>query len=151
MNQALTPAPEPNEVLDAVYRERQHLLALRAVELPGAVITPAADMAAPGWQILYLPIGQHIATWHIPPRDAELFTAVEQVDARDPRAFFDGHSTEQKYARIRQQVTNLGERLPRGTRRWRPSRRTADAAALDRGRSDQRMADPHGEDPAAEE
>lgn len=86
---------------DGAYRERAHLLAWLATHYP-AVTTPAPDVDEPGWQLLYLtaPTGQ--LSWHIAPRDAELLAHVERVEPDDPRAQWDGHTTEEKYERIRQ-------------------------------------------------
>lgn len=85
---------------DGAYRERAHLTAWLAVIHP-AVITPATDISEPGWQILYITAGGRQLSWHIHPRDAELYAHVEHVAADDPRAQWDGHTTEQKYAAIR--------------------------------------------------
>ncbi|MEU8555927.1 hypothetical protein AB0C80_18325 [Streptomyces anthocyanicus] len=95
---------------DGAYGERAHLVALLAAMTDGAVIAPAVDVAAPGWQIVYLAIGGRQASWHISPRDAGLFDDVEHVSADDPRAHWDGHSTEDKYARIRQHTRQLARR-----------------------------------------
>jgi hypothetical protein len=65
---------------DGAYRERAHLVALLAALTPGAVITYATDVDEPGWQIVYLNIGGHQASWHISPRDADLFQHVERVE-----------------------------------------------------------------------
>ncbi|CAL9598641.1 hypothetical protein [Streptomyces sp. enrichment culture] len=95
---------------DGAYGERAHLVALLAAMTDGAVIAPAVDVAEPGWQIVYLTIGGRQASWHISPRDAGLFDDVEHVSADDPRAHWDGHSTEDKYARIRQHTRRLARR-----------------------------------------
>ncbi|MCP9205531.1 hypothetical protein [Streptomyces cucumeris] len=93
---------------DAAYRERAHLLAwLAALHPANAVITPAPDVDEPGWQLLYLLVGGWQMSWHIAPRDAELFAHVERVTADDPRAQWDGHSTTEKYDRIQQHVQRL--------------------------------------------
>ncbi|WP_406444493.1 hypothetical protein OHB14_36580 [Streptomyces sp. NBC_01613] len=98
---------------DGAYRERAHLVALLAAHYP-AVIASAPDVKEPGWQIIYLRIGTWQASWHIAPRDADLFTRVEHVAASDPRAQWDGHTTDQKYTRIRShaRVLQLGGREP---------------------------------------
>ncbi|CAM5682654.1 hypothetical protein SRIMM317S_03372 [Streptomyces rimosus subsp. rimosus] len=85
---------------DGAYRERAQLLAWLATAHP-TVLAPAPDVDEDGWQILYLnaPCGQ--LSWHISPRDASLFTHVEHVPADDPRAQWDGHTTDEKYQRIR--------------------------------------------------
>ncbi|MGC5239039.1 hypothetical protein ACPXCH_04575 [Streptomyces albogriseolus] len=95
---------------DGAYRERAHLVALLAAMTDGAVIAPAPDVDEPGWQIAYLTIGGHQATWHISPRDADLFAHIEPVDPDDPRAQWDGHGTELKYARIAAYAAELAER-----------------------------------------
>ncbi|MFI1723895.1 hypothetical protein [Streptomyces sp. NPDC020489] len=85
---------------DGAYRERACLIALLAALTPGAVIAPARDVEEPGWWIVYLNIGGRQASWHIAPRDTDLFAGVEQAGVDDPRAQWDGHSTDQKYAWI---------------------------------------------------
>jgi len=102
--------------LDGAYRERAHLVALLAAMTEGAVIAPAPDVDEPGWQIVYLKLGGWQASWHIAPRDAELFTRVDHVGAGDPRAQWDGHTTDQKYTRIRQhtRVRHMNRRLGPG-------------------------------------
>lgn len=82
---------------DGAYRERAHLVALLAAMTDGAVIAPAPDVDEPGWQIVYLTLGGRQASWHISPRDADLFQHVTYVGEQDPRAQWDGHTTEEKY------------------------------------------------------
>ena len=87
---------------DGAYRERAQLLAwLAAVYLDNTVITPAADVTEPGWQLLYIHIGDRQLSWHIAPRDTDLFAHVQHVPADHPRAQWDGHTTDQKYEYIR--------------------------------------------------
>ncbi|MGW7726266.1 hypothetical protein ACWGJ6_23390 [Streptomyces canus] len=93
-------AKEREAERDGAYRERAHLVALLAALTDGAVITYAADVEEPGWQIVYLTLGGRQASWHISPRDADLFTHVERVEHDDPRGHWDGHTTEEKYAGI---------------------------------------------------
>ncbi|MDX2702179.1 hypothetical protein PV350_04870 [Streptomyces sp. PA03-6a] len=92
---------------DGAYRERAHLIALLAELTPGAVITPASDVDEDGWLIVYLTIGGHQASWHISPRDGHLFDSVELVEPDDPRARWNGHTTEEKYERIREYTARL--------------------------------------------
>ncbi|MDT6983718.1 hypothetical protein ACFSUJ_12090 [Streptomyces lusitanus] len=92
---------------DGAYRERAHLVALLAAMTDGAVIAPASDVDEPGWQIVYLRIGGRQASWHISPADADLFADVEHVATDDDRARWDGHTTDDKYARIRQHTRLL--------------------------------------------
>lgn len=91
---------------DGAYRERAQLLALLAALHP-SVIAPAPDIDEDGWQILYLRIGGKQASWHIAPRDTELYAHVEHVPADDRRAQWDGHTTEEKYAHIGQHAARL--------------------------------------------
>ncbi|MFD6619999.1 hypothetical protein ACFWFB_32680 [Streptomyces albidoflavus] len=95
---------------DAVYRERAHLVALLAAMTGGAVIAPALDTPEPGWQIVYLTLGGRQASWHIAWRDADLFKDVEHVEYGDPRAQWDGHTTEDKYAHIAAHTAELAAR-----------------------------------------
>lgn len=85
---------------DGAYRERAHLLAWLATHYP-AVMVPALDLPEAGWWLLYItaPTGQ--MSWHISPRDAGLLAHVERIEPDDPRARWDGHTTEEKYDRIR--------------------------------------------------
>jgi hypothetical protein len=101
---------------DAAYRERAHLVALLAAMTDGAVIAPASDVDEPGWQIAYLNLGGWQASWHIHPRDADLFVDVEHVPADHPSAQWDGHTTEQKYAAIVVHTAALLEERERQTK-----------------------------------
>jgi hypothetical protein len=94
---------------DGAYRERAHLVALLAAMTDGAVITYAPDVDEPGWQIVYLTLGGRQASWHISPRDAELFTHVERVEYDDPRGHWDGHTTEEKYLGIAAWTAELAQ------------------------------------------
>lgn len=96
--------------LDAAYRERANLVALLAALTDDAVITYAPDVEEPGWQIVYLTIGGRQCSWHISPRDADLFQHVERVGALDLRALWDGHTTEEKYAHIAATAAELAQR-----------------------------------------
>lgn len=94
---------------DGAYRERAHLVALLAAMTDGAVIAPALDLDEPGWWITYLNIGGRQASWHISPRDAGLFRGVERVEPDDPRAQWDGHTTDEKYAGIAAWTTAMAQ------------------------------------------
>ncbi|MEV8042420.1 hypothetical protein AB0P02_01065 [Streptomyces griseoluteus] len=92
---------------DTAYRERAQLLAWLAALHPTTVITQSPDVDEPGWQLLYLTAGGWQMSWHIHPRDADLFEYVTVVDVTDPRAQWDGHGTLEKYARIGEYVRLL--------------------------------------------
>lgn len=87
--------PTREQLLDqlrAVYRERAHLVGLLTTLHPSH-LEPDAE-----WPVVFvnLPTGQ--ATWHIAKADLDLFTHVRTDLVED----WDGHTTEEKYARIRQ-------------------------------------------------
>lgn len=86
---------------NAVYRERAHLVALLAAEDPSHI--GRNDPNAPDWAVLTveLPTGQ--ACWHIAAADMDLFAHVQPTPnyARG----WDGHTTEEKYQRIREHTT----------------------------------------------
>jgi hypothetical protein len=83
--------------LSATYRERAHLVALLAALHPSHI--GHTDPAAPKWAVVTIetPAGQ--MTWHIAERDMDLFTHV-QPTTRICRGW-DGHTTDEKYARMR--------------------------------------------------
>jgi hypothetical protein len=93
-------AREAEAERDGAYRERAHLLPWLATLADTAVITDATDTDEPGWSLLYLTAGGRQLSWHIAPRDRELFDHVEHVPGDDPRARWDGHSTAEKYQHI---------------------------------------------------
>jgi len=101
---------QAEEARDGAYRERANLEALLAAMTTGAVVAPAPDVDEPGWQIVYLTIGGRQASWHISPADAALFDQVPHVAVDDPRAQWDGHTTEDKYAGIREHTRLLWQK-----------------------------------------
>lgn len=91
---------------DDAQRECAQLLAWIAVLHPATtVIAPAHD--GDGSHDLYLVAGGWQMSWHIHPRDADLFKHVTAVDVTDVRAQWDGHGTVQKYERIHNHVRLL--------------------------------------------
>lgn len=82
-----------------VYTERAHLAAYLAAQHPA--VLAYSDPDEPEWPVLTVstPVGQ--MSWHIAPADVGLFVHVPLVPADDPRAAWDGHTTEQKYERLR--------------------------------------------------
>jgi hypothetical protein len=95
-----SPAATAEQERDGAYRERAHLVGLAASFAEQAVIAPAPDVDEPGWQILYATLHGRQCSWHIAPRDADLFEHLDHVDADDPRAQWDGHTTDEKYRHI---------------------------------------------------
>ncbi|MEU0991099.1 hypothetical protein [Streptomyces sp. NPDC005953] len=96
-----TNQPKGEDERDGVYRERARLIALVAGGIAEqAVVAPALDIEEPGWQIVYVTLHGRQCSWHISPRDADLFAHLDHVPADDPRAQWDGHTTEEKYERI---------------------------------------------------
>lgn len=81
--------------LNALYRERSHLLAHLATLYPSH-LQYGSDPDAPGWPVLYisLPTGQ--CCWHLSENDLDLFTHVRT----DVLETWDGHSTDEKYERV---------------------------------------------------
>lgn len=94
---------------DGAYRERAQLVALLAA-IYTTVIAPAPDIDEPGWHIAYLYISGLQASWHIAPSDIELFAHVKRVEADDPLAKWDGHTTAKKYGRIASLTAELAQR-----------------------------------------
>jgi hypothetical protein len=81
---------------DRAYRERAHLVAHLASLYPSHI--GHTDPAAPDWAVVIIegPTGQ--MSWHIAPRDMDLFEHVDGAYADSP--VWDGHTTEQKYERL---------------------------------------------------
>ncbi|MFJ3089025.1 hypothetical protein [Streptomyces sp. NPDC086838] len=79
---------------DAVYRERAHLVSHLAAVYPSTI--GYHDPSEPDWAVVIidLPTGQ--ASWHVASDDMDLFGGV----ARSESNTWDGHSTEEKYARL---------------------------------------------------
>ncbi|MFJ8054922.1 hypothetical protein [Streptomyces sp. NPDC096142] len=107
-NELALDAEQLRKDLDGAYRERAQLLAwITALHPATSVITQSPDVDEDGWQLLYLVAGGWQMSWHIHPRDTDLFRHVTVVDVTDVRAQWDGHGTEQKYERIHNHVRLL--------------------------------------------
>jgi hypothetical protein len=89
---------------DGAYRERAHLVALLAALHPSHI--GYTDPAAIDWLVVTIetPTGQ--MSWHIAERDRDLFEHVRLVPA--VHNVWDGHTTEEKYARLRRLTTDPG-------------------------------------------
>lgn len=79
--------------MDSVYRERAHLVAHLAAIYPAAL---GMDPAEPDWAVVYIDTAEGQLSWHISPDDMDLFAHVSPVHNVE----WDGHSTEEKYARL---------------------------------------------------
>lgn len=84
---------ELKESLNAAYRERAILVFALARELGGAWV--GIDPAEPDWPVLYIETEAGQMSWHFSPSDANL---LEEFPHRD--GVWDGHTTEEKYARL---------------------------------------------------
>lgn len=80
--------------IDGVYRERARLVSFLTYLYPSAWM---ADPHNPGWRVVYVysPAGQ--LSWHIAPKDWDLFSHLPQC----PGMPWDGHTTDEKYERVR--------------------------------------------------
>jgi hypothetical protein len=76
-----------------IYRERSYLVAHLASLYPSHWII---DEMEPEWPVVVIqtPTGQ--MTWHIASKDLDLFEHVTGTGA-----YWDGHTTEEKYERLR--------------------------------------------------
>lgn len=96
------PVTEPPSALDAVYAERNQVVALLAIlarEAGYRVGTATTDI--PGWEpewhnVVYIdgPWGQ--ISWHYHDREGPMFASLPAYDGT-----WDGHSTDEKYRRVR--------------------------------------------------
>lgn len=87
--------------LDAAYTERANLVALLAALYPS--YWDYADPQCPKWPVVFveLPTGQ--ASWHFSPDDWWIGACIP----RRHGAVWDGHTTEQKYQRIRNLILEI--------------------------------------------
>lgn len=89
-------------VVKGAYRERAHLVAFLTALYPASI--GHIDSTTPDWPVVTVqtPAGQ--MSWHIAPEDADLFA---HLDPKDPCFAWDGHSTDEKYARLRQLTSDV--------------------------------------------
>jgi hypothetical protein len=100
--------PDPNDPLLAhIYRDRSHLVALAALHYPSYIAYSDPDQ--PAWPVVTveMPTGQ--ASWHIHPADLDLFPHVASRPADEASAAYDGHTTDEKHARIRARIGQYPE------------------------------------------
>ena len=86
---------------DKAYRDRSELLAVLAASMPAQLVF-GADPNAPGWPVLFIDLPSGQASWHINPKDADLFPfgIWRKADADDAMVW-DGHDNREKSWRLR--------------------------------------------------
>ncbi|MFJ4960221.1 hypothetical protein [Streptomyces sp. NPDC088739] len=101
------PGPDDGDTpqVAALYRERAHLVAALCSSRP-AVMIP--DPENDGWGIVYVNDGHGQMSWHIAPDDLPLFRGIVMWRATHE---WDGHTTEEKYARLRASLLTRVDRL----------------------------------------
>lgn len=92
----------------AAYRDRAQVLAVLAAIYPAVIARN--DPEQPTYPVLYLDTLAGQLSWHIAPEDMPLFARVPIVYMHDARARWDGHTTEQKDARMAQLRGLLADR-----------------------------------------
>lgn len=87
-----------------VYRERAHLVALLAALYPSSLAY--SDPDTPEWPVVTVetPAGQ--MSWHVAPDDVGLF---DHLDGPAEGFEWDGHSTDEKYERMRDLTKRVHE------------------------------------------
>jgi hypothetical protein len=89
-----------------IYTERANLLAYLATQFPAAIAFNDPD--EPDWAVLYLETPRGQMSWHLAPWDLGLFSGhVHVMDSEE--IVWDGHTTEEKYGRLRLLVADLVE------------------------------------------
>lgn len=83
------------------YRERAELTAIPAALFGGVV--SYNNPQSPTWPVLYIETPEGQISWHNDPDDMGIFKHLPVVDDYP----WDGHTTEEKYARIRRLVRKL--------------------------------------------
>lgn len=81
---------------DDVYRERARLVAYLAAQYPSH--KGFTDPSEPDWAVVVVETPQGQMSWHVSPDDQDLFHHVRKTRPGD--APWDGHTTEEKYARL---------------------------------------------------
>jgi hypothetical protein len=92
-----------------VYRERAHLVAYLAAVHPSSI--SHSDPATPEWPVVTVETEHGQMSWHIAPDDVDLF---DPIDPETPAFPWDGHSTDEKYQRLRflTEATHVARRTP---------------------------------------
>ncbi|MBO3751564.1 hypothetical protein J5X84_36290 [Streptosporangiaceae bacterium NEAU-GS5] len=96
LGEAQDRANAAEDTVRGAYRERSHLIAFLAALYP-AVIT-YSDPANPTWPVIYLTTPEGQLSWHLAATDLDLYPGITIVDPGT--VTWDGHTTEEKYARL---------------------------------------------------
>ncbi len=88
-----------------VYRERAALVAVLAALYPA--VYSYNDPKQPDWLVVYIQSSKGQLSWHISPEDLDLFKHIKEVPPEE--VIWDGHTTEEKYARISALVEQFSE------------------------------------------
>lgn len=91
--------------LDTLYTDRAHILALLALHYTSYIAYSDAD--EPDYAVLTLETPHGQMTWHIHARDLELFPHVRRSEPVLAAHAYDGHTTEEKHARIRARIASF--------------------------------------------
>lgn len=88
------------QALTNAYRERAHLVAFMTALYPASLAY--SDPDTPGWAVVTIDLGApgEQMSWHIAPDDLDVFEHLIRDD-QEPGFVWDGHSTEEKYERLR--------------------------------------------------
>lgn len=92
------------ELKNNAYHERNMLVAALSKVYPAHTVQHSADDKdwEPDWRTIvciHLPTGQ--ATWHVHDSEVNLFDHLPFIDGPVPCEGWDGHTTEEKYERVR--------------------------------------------------
>jgi hypothetical protein len=91
--------------LNAIYTDRGHILALLALHYSAYIAY--SDRTNPEWPVLTLETPHGQMAWHIAPGDLYLFPHVRRADDAQAIVAYDGHTTEEKHARILTRVKSF--------------------------------------------
>ena len=80
---------------DKAYRERAALVAYLSAVYPSVMLTDSAD---PDWPIVFVSTPSGQMSWHIAATDTDLFQHVPATTCPT----WDGHTTDEKYQRLRE-------------------------------------------------
>lgn len=86
----------------SIYRERAHLVAHLAACYPSII---GVDPAEPDWPVVYVKTAEGQMSWHIAAEDMDLFEHVPRSEV----VTWDGHTTGEKYERLRRLTAAAGE------------------------------------------